>query len=102
MRPRVHISGPSGELERPAPGKLRLLLLRRIWLPKSLYTLLPFLYIGLGVYALAAALTLNHWTWIVPYILIFGIVFLHAGALIAAMRWRNRNGSPRTRRTGSD
>jgi hypothetical protein len=92
MHPQAHIPGQSSELDRPLVNKLRLLFVRKIWLPKSIYAILPLLYLGLGLYAIGAALLLSHWSWIVPYILIFGIVLLHTGARIAAMRWRNRNG----------
>ena len=94
VHPQAHISDPSNELNRLTPNKLRVLLLRKIWLPKSLYTVLPLLYIGLGLYAIVAALLLGQWSWVIPYMLILGIVLLPAGAIIMAMRWRNRNGSP--------
>ncbi|HJP05678.1 MAG: hypothetical protein QF789_09575 [Gammaproteobacteria bacterium] len=92
MYPQAHIPHPSSELDHPAANKFRLLPLRKIWLPKGLYTILPVLYIGLGLYAISAALLLSQWTWIIPYILISGIVCLHAGTLIAVMRRRNRKG----------
>ena len=68
------------------------ILQRRIWLPKTLYVLLPYLYLGVGIYALGAALLLSHWSWIVPYFLLVGLICLHAGLIIAAMRWRHRQG----------
>ena len=62
---------------------------RKIWLPRTIYTALPFVYIGLGLYAMTSALFMTHWSWIVPYFMIIGVVCLHAGLLIATMRWRN-------------
>ncbi|MDP6436476.1 MAG: hypothetical protein QF790_00430 [Gammaproteobacteria bacterium] len=91
MYPHAHISDPSNELARPIAGKPRSPLFRKVWLPKSLYTALPFLYIGLGLYATGSALLLGHWSWIAPYIIIFGIILLHGGTIIMAKRWRNRN-----------
>ena len=77
----------------------------KIWLPKSIYAALPLIYIGLGIYAIVAALFLSHWSWIVPYFLILGFICLHAGLLVATMRWRNRRNraaKPRRDQAGAD
>jgi hypothetical protein len=90
MREQVQNTNQATEINSRASNKLWQALNRKIWLPKGVYTALPFLYIGLGIYAVGAALFLRHWSWIVPYFLILGIVCLHAGMLVATMRWRNR------------
>ncbi|NND53543.1 MAG: hypothetical protein HKN56_01050 [Gammaproteobacteria bacterium] len=71
-------------------GRLRKLAARKIWLPRSTYAALPFLYIFLGCYAMAAALFLRHWSWIVPYLVLVGVGCVHAGAYILTLRWRRR------------
>lgn len=63
-------------------------LLRKIWLPKLVYSLLPWLYLLLSVAAAVSALFLEHWSWIVPYMLLLGIGCLHAAVLILTLRWR--------------
>jgi len=78
---------------RPDTGtRLRRVLFRKIWLPRSVYATLPCLYIFLGAYAIAAALFLSHWSWIVPYLLLVGMGCLHAGVTVlsARMRWLHR------------
>lgn len=70
--------------------RLRSILLRKIWLPRSTYTALPYLYILLGLYAIVAALYLRHWSWIVPYLVMVGIGCVHAGAAVLSLRWRHR------------
>lgn len=75
--------------------RLRALLLRKIWLPRSVYAALPGLYIFLGVYAIAAALYLHHWSWIVPYLALLGICCLHVGAALVSMRLRRHRLPPR-------
>ncbi len=90
MHPQTHIPNHLNDLDKRAGGDIWRLLNRKIWLPKSLYTALPYLYIGLGSYAIFATLLLKHWTWIIPYFLLFGIICLHAGLIVATLRWRNR------------
>jgi len=71
-------------------ARLRRLLLKRIWLPHGLYEALPAIYIGSGLVALAAALFLPGWTWIVPWAFVFGFAALHLGLGIAALRHKFR------------
>ena len=67
-------------------------MLRKIWLPRSAYAALPYLYVFLGAYAMAAALFLSHWSWIVPYLVLLGIGCVHTGAILLSLRWKNRRG----------
>jgi hypothetical protein len=82
------------ELNGGTRARIWQMLNRKIWLPKSLYTALPFLYLGLGAYAIGTALFIAHWSWIVPYFMIAGIACLHAGMVIATLRWKNRKARP--------
>jgi len=66
---------------------------RKIWLPNSIYSCLPYLYLGFGTYAIGAALFMTHWSWIVPYFMIMGIGCLHTGMVIATLRWKHRKPS---------
>lgn len=66
------------------------LLLRRLWLPRAVYEALPYLYMLLGLGALAAALYSPDWTWILPYVALLGLACLHAGLGLVAMRYRFR------------
>ena len=81
--PEEHSCGRVGE-------RIRRLLLRKLWLPRVVYEALPYLYIGLGAVALTSALFSPDWTWVVPYIVLLGLICLHAGLAIAALRYRFR------------
>ena len=70
--------------------RIRRLLFRKLWLPRVVYEALPYLYIGLGAVALASALFSPDWTWVVPYVVLLGLICLHAGLAIAALRYRFR------------
>lgn len=74
---------------RPWP-RLRRPFLRRIWLPRYVYEAIPWLYLGAGSASLIGALYLPGWTWTLPYLLLFGLACLHAGAAIANLRRRYR------------
>ena len=71
-------------------GRLRNLATRKIWLPRSAYAALPYLYIFLGIYAMTAALFLRNWSWIVPYLVLIGVGCVHAGAYVLSLRFRHR------------
>ena len=104
MQPRAQISIQRTEPNTCTNSGIWQILNRKIWLPKIVYAALPLLYIGLGIYAIGAALFLSHWSWIVPYFLILGIICLHAGMIVAALRWRNRKNmaaKPRRDRAGA-
>lgn len=67
---------------------VRRLLFQRIWLPDVVYAALPWLYLLLGVCAIIAALYLEHWTWVIPYLLLIGIACVHAAGAVLALRWK--------------
>ena len=88
------LSGRPPKTDRSAASHgqlLRRLLLRKIWLPRSAYAALPYLYIFLGLYSMLAALYLGHWSWIIPYLVLIGVGCVHAGAIVLSMRWRQRS-----------
>jgi hypothetical protein len=66
------------------------LLLRRVWLPRWLYAVLPSIYLLLGAAALAAAAGLEHAAWILPLGLVMAAGLLHLGLWAATARYRHR------------
>jgi hypothetical protein len=64
------------------------LMSRRIWLPKALYSVLPFFYILAGILALFATLYISDWFWILPHYLLFAAACLHMGILVYRKRRR--------------
>jgi hypothetical protein len=70
--------------------RLRQCLLRKLWLPRGLYESIPYLYLLAGIFALASALFSQSWTWILPYVVLLGLICLHAGLGILALRYRFR------------
>ncbi len=64
------------------------LVTRKIWLPKLVYSALPYFYIGAGIAALLATLYISEWFWVLPHYLLFSAVCLHLGFIV--YRRRNR------------
>lgn len=64
------------------------LLSRKIWLPKALYSSLPYFYLFTGIGALLATLYISHWLWILPHYLLFSAACLHMGVLVFRRRHR--------------
>ena len=64
------------------------LMSRKIWLPKALYTLLPYFYIVAGVAALLTTLYISDWFWVLPHYLLFATACLHMGILVHRRRHR--------------
>ncbi len=62
------------------------LLSRKIWIPKLLYSALPYFYLVSGIAALIATLYVGSWIWLVPHYLLFSAVCLHMGLLIFRRR----------------
>lgn len=71
-------------------GRLRRILLRKLWLPRIVYEALPYFYVVLGLAALASALYAPGWAWILPYLVLLGLACLHAGLGIVTLRYRFR------------
>ena len=62
------------------------LMTRKIWLPKALYTILPYFYIVSGCAALLATLYISDWFWVLPHYLLFAGSCLHMGVLVYRRR----------------
>jgi len=69
------------------------LLSRKIWLPKALYSALPYFYLATGLGALLATLYIGNWLWILPHYLLFSAACLHMGVLIFRRRHLGVNDS---------
>ena len=67
------------------------LLTRKLWIPKVLYTALPFFYILAGIGALLATLYISDWFWVLPHYLLFSAACVHMGVLVYRRRRRHRN-----------
>jgi len=84
------LQSPSPELRGDSMGRIQKILLRRLWLPKFLYESLPYLYILCGMAALISAVYTPDWTWIIPWAVLIGLICLHAGLALVALRYRVR------------
>lgn len=62
------------------------ILSRKIWLPKAIYSALPYFYLVTGISALLATLYISNWLWILPHYLLFSAACLHMGVLIFRRR----------------
>lgn len=67
---------------------LRHFALEIIWLPRALYTLIPFIYLLAGLLALLSALYLPGWSWLIPYALLGAGAAIHAATAIGIARFR--------------
>jgi len=65
------------------------LIKRKVWLPRTLYTLIPLFYLISGAIALASAIWLPGWSWILPYALLGAGICLHAAIAISLMRLKS-------------
>jgi Flp pilus assembly protein TadB len=63
------------------------LMSRKIWLPKTLYNILPYFYLCAGIGALLATMYISGWVWVLPHYLLFAVACLHMGLLV----YRRRN-----------
>ena len=83
---------PSETLETVRPLQfarhLRSALLQRIWLPDKAYAAVPYFYLAAGFCALCGGLFLPEGSWILPYLLLMGVVIVHAGLAVASLRRR--------------
>ncbi len=71
------------------PGKkVRKFLFRKLWLPRAIYEALPYLYILAGLITLISGIYLPDGTWMLPYVVLLGLVCLHAGLAVATLRYR--------------
>ena len=64
------------------------LMSRKIWLPKLLYDLLPYFYVGAGILAFFATIYISEWFWVLPHYLLFSVGCMHLGILVYRRRRR--------------
>ena len=63
---------------------------RKVWLPKLLYTILPYFYLAAGFAALLATMYISGWFWVLPHYLLFSATCIHLGIIVYRRR-RRRN-----------
>ena len=66
------------------------LMSRKVWLPKLLYTVLPYFYVSSGLAAFLATVYISEWFWVLPHYLLFSALCTHLGIIIFRRRNRNR------------
>ncbi|NIV19003.1 MAG: hypothetical protein GWN47_11635 [Woeseiaceae bacterium] len=64
------------------------LLWRKIWLPKFIYSALPFFYVIAGIAALLGTIYISDWFWILPHYLLFSVACVHLGIFVYRRRHR--------------
>jgi len=62
------------------------LLQKKIWLPKLIYSAVPYFYIAAGLAALFATFYIAEWFWVLPHYLLFAFASLHIGVIIFRRR----------------
>ena len=73
-----------------APRQTGSLFSRKIWLPKLLYSALPFFYVAAGIAALLATIYISDWFWVLPHYLLFSVACIHFGIFVYRRRHRRR------------
>ncbi len=58
----------------------------KIWLPKLLYTALPYFYLVAGFIAFFATLYISEWFWVLPHYLLFSAACIHLGRRVLRRR----------------
>lgn len=61
---------------------------RKVWLPKLLYTILPYFYLGSGIAAFLATMYISDWFWVLPHYLLFSAACIHLGIIVYRRRSR--------------
>jgi hypothetical protein len=82
---------PATARQAASRGPARRLLYRRVWLPGYLYAALPFLYLLLGILALASGIWLPDPGWVLGYLLLISAGCMHAGVWFMMLRRRRRH-----------
>jgi hypothetical protein len=62
---------------------------KKIWLPKLLYNLLPYFYLASGLIAFLATLYISEWFWVLPHYLLFSAACIHLGIVVYRRRRRD-------------
>jgi hypothetical protein len=90
MHPSRAVPASSHESRISFAQQIHGLLLQKLWLPRLLYEALPYLYLAIGIAALASALYVPGSGWILPYAILFAVICLHASLAIIALRYKYR------------
>jgi len=61
---------------------------RKVWLPKLLYTILPYFYFASGIAAFLATMYISDWFWVLPHYLLFSAACIHLGIIVYRRRSR--------------
>lgn len=64
------------------------MLLTRIWLPRTLYAAIPWIYLAAGTVCLLGGLFLPETAWLYPYLVLLGLALAHAAVAVASLRQR--------------
>jgi hypothetical protein len=81
---------PLSETQR-LPRESANILLRKIWLPRFLYELLPYFYVTAGCAAFLATIYISEWFWVLPHYLLFSVACVHLGFLVYRRRRSTTN-----------
>ena len=88
----THVIRAPQQIRRTKTGRrIRNLLLQKLWLPRIIYEMLPYLYLLLGLTALTSAMYMQAWTWILPYAILLGLICLHVSLALITLRYRYRH-----------
>lgn len=63
-------------------------LTKKIWLPKLLYSALPYFYLLSGVVAFLTTLYISEWFWVLPHYVLFSAACVHLGLVVYRRRRR--------------
>ena len=61
---------------------------RKVWLPKLLYTILPYFYLASGFAAFLATMYISDWFWVLPHYLLFSAACIQLGLIVYRRRSR--------------
>ena len=62
---------------------------RNVWLPKLMYTILPYFYLTSGLAAFLASMYISDWFWVLPHYLLFSAACIHLGIIVYRRRSRS-------------
>lgn len=82
--------------------QMRNVLLQKLWLPKIIYEALPYFYLVMGLVALASAVYMPGWAWLLPYAMLFGLACLHVSIALIALRYNFRRNAQTCRRDDTE
>lgn len=67
---------------------------KKIWLPKLIYSAIPYFYVVAGFSALFATFYIAEWFWVLPHYVLFSFASLHVGIIIFRQRRDRRASRP--------